>query len=258
MRTVLSFVVMLFVAVVPAIAQAPAANMAGTWEVEDTPFSIILAVKDGAVTGQVVQGANKIAITDAVITGDTVSFKAMSPDGARTVTFTGKLDGNVMLFTREVQLAREGAPGGGAGLMGLNGPPEFRTRRASAESEVWTGTIRNAPTQRNQNPNPNPRPVTLSTRKMPDPHWRWRGGEKELEVRMFALPMGTFPLNAFELAGDTLSFSMSRPGPGDELACALTRQPDGKFAGRCEGVGSNFNVLIDLTPPAPAGSPSMR
>jgi hypothetical protein len=251
MRALVSFVVTLFVAGASALAQTPSAGIAGTWEVEDTPFSIVLAVKDGAVTGQVLQGPNKFPITDAVVQGETVTFKAMSPDGARTMTFTGKLDGNVMLFTREVQLMREGAPGGGAGLMGLNGPPEFRARRASAETEVWNGTIRNAPTQRNQNPNPNPRPVTLSKRKMPDPHWRWRGGEPELDVRMFALPMGSFPLNAFELAGDKLSFSMSRPGPGDEIGCTLTRGPEGTFTGKCESNNAGFNVLIDLTPPAP-------
>jgi hypothetical protein len=147
MRTVATILGTLFVGTVPLLAQVPPAGVAGTWEVEDTPFSIVLDVKDGAVSGQLVQNANKTAIAEGTVSGDTVTFRATSPDGARTVTFVGKLTGDEMLFTREVEM-REGAPLGGAGLMGANGPTEFRARRASPASEVWTGTVRNAPTPR--------------------------------------------------------------------------------------------------------------
>ena len=238
--------------------QDEAGGVSGTWEVEDTPFSIVLEVKGDTVGGMVVQGPNKFMITDGSVTGNRVVFRASSPDGARTVTFSGTHRGDEMHFTRDVEM-REGAPGGGAGLMGANGPPEFRARRASPASEVWTGTLRNAPTPRNQTPNPNPRPVTLSTRKMPDPHWRWRGGEKEIDVRMFALPNQVLTVSELELAGDRLTFSATRPGPGDEITCNLTRQGDGRFEGRCQAPGGNFNQLIELVPPGAAAAPaSMR
>ena len=257
MRTLATILGALCIGAVPLLAQAPPAGLTGTWEVEDTPFSITLDVKDGAVSGQVVQGANKTAISEGTVSGDTVTFRATSPDGARTVTFIGTLKGNELHFTREVEM-REGAPLGGGGLMGANGPPEFRARRASAASEVWTGTVRNAPTPRNQNPNPNPRPVTLSTRKMPDPHWRWRGGEKDIDVRMFAFPNQTMTVSAYDLSGDRLTFSASRPGPGDEIECSLTRRSEGDFAGRCQAGGGGLNVLIELTPPEPSASEPMR
>lgn len=250
MRAISTIVGVLSIAAVPLLAQDGPAGVAGTWDIQDTPFSIVLEVTDGQVSGQIVQNANRTPIREGTVTGQTVTFSAMSPDGARTVIFVGTLEGDEMRFTREVRM-REDAPGGGGGLMGLGGPPEFRAHRASPASEVWTGTIRNAPTPRNATPNPNPRPVTLSTRKMPDPQWRWRGGEKELDVRLFAINANTFTVSAYELPGDQLSFSYSRPGPGDEVACNLTRQPEGLFAGRCQASGGGFNVLIDLTPPGP-------
>jgi hypothetical protein len=258
MRTVATILGTLFVGTVPLLAQVPPAGVAGTWEVEDTPFSIVLDVKDGAVSRQLVQNANKTAIAEGTVSGDTVTFRATSPDGARTVTFVGKLTGDEMLFTREVEM-REGAPLGGAGLMGANGPTEFRARRASPASEVWTGTVRNAPTPRNQSPNPNPRPVTLSTRKMPDPHWRWRGGEKDIDVRIFAFGNQTLTVSAYDLSGDRLTFSASRPGPGDEIECDLTRRSEGDFAGRCQATaGAGPNLLIELAPPGQPAPETMR
>lgn len=256
MRAIVTILGMLFAGASSAVAQDQQGGVAGTWEVEDTPFSIVLEVKADAVGGMLVLGPNKFIISDGSVNGDRVVFRVSSPDGARTVTFTGNRQGDQIRFTRDVQL-REGAPPGGAGLMGLNGPPEFRARRASPASEVWNGTIRNAPTPRNQTPNPNPRPVSLSTRKMPDPHWRWRGGDKEIDVRMFALPNQSMVVTAFDQLGDRLAFSLTL-GNGTDVTCTLSRQSDGRFDGRCQGSGGGFNQLIELMPPGSDPPPAMR
>jgi hypothetical protein len=256
MRTIAAIgVTLCFASLATSAQDAPPAGVAGAWEVEDTPFSIVIEVNGAAVGGMVVVGANKFPIAEGTVDGNRVAFKAMSPDGARTVTFTGTQEGDEIRFTRNVEM-REGAPGGGAGLMGANGPPEFRARRASPASEVWTGTLRNAPTPRNPSPNPNPRPVTLSLRKMADPHWRWRGGDKEIDVRMFALPNQSLTLSAFDQVGDQLSFSATRPN-GTDMTCNLTRQDSGRFEGRCGQGGGTPNQLLELVPPGAEAPPMM-
>jgi len=228
-------------------AQQPAAtNLAGLWEVDDQVWLIELEVTGSTVTGKVRQGNQEGVIYEGTVAGDAITFKVKSPDGARLISFTGKIAGDVIAFTRSVTIA-EGAPGGGAGIMGGAGPMQFTARRASGDR--WSGTIRNAPTRRNSNPNPNPRPASLSSRKMPDPHWRWRGGEKEFTIRTFAFANQSFQLDAFELNDDRLAYAYSRPGAGDEVKCELTRRPDGQFAGMCEAGSGGFVVLIELTPP---------
>ena len=233
-------------------AQQPAApRPAGTWEIDETNWAIVLELNGPTLSGKVRQGAQEFEIYDAKADGATVTFKAKSPDGDRTITFVGKIDGDVIAFTRQFEIREGGAPGGNALMGGPNGPAEFVARRATGEA--WTGTIRNAPSPRNPNPNPNVRQVTIGTRKMPDPHWRWRGGEKELTFRTFNLPNQSFQLNGFDLAGDRLSYSYTLPGPGDEVTCALSRQPEGQFAGVCRRDAGTILFLVELTPPAPSG-----
>lgn len=231
--------------------QAAARGPAGTWEIDETPWAIILEVSGSTLTGTVKAGVQEFEIYDGRVEGNTVTFKAKSLDGDRTVTFVGKIDGDVVAFTRQVEV-REGGVQGGAALMGgTNGPAEFVARRSSGET--WIGTIRNAPNPRNQNTNPNARQVTLGTRRMPDPHWRWRGGEKAITFRTFNLPNQSFQLNDFEANGDQLAYSYTQPNNGNEVTCTLARQPDGPFAGLCRAATGNVLFLIELTPPESSG-----
>jgi len=237
-------------------AQQQMAAATGLWEVEDQPaWGFELMVNGTTLTGKVRQGGQEILILDGTVAGDTVTFKAKSPDGDRTITFIGTMTDDVITFKRTVEIVEGGAQGG-AGLMGgTNGPTEFRARRAL---ERWTGTARNAPTRRTPNPNPTPRLVALGVRKVADPHWRWRGGEKDMTVRTFIQGNQSLPLNFFELTDDRLTFSYSRPGPGDEVQCLLARQPGGVFSGVCEAGNGNLTQLIELTPPGTAGGQSDR
>ena len=233
--------------------QSASPGFAGIWEVDDQPaWNIVLEAAGAKVTGKVVQGNQEAPILETTIAGDQISFTVKSPDGDRTITFVGTRKGDAISFKRTVVIREGGNPGGPALMGGNSGPAEFITRRATGAR--WLGTVRNAPTPRNPDPPPNPRPAGIATRKIPDPHWRWRGGEKELTVRMFTLANQTYPVNGFELAGDRLTYSFSRPGPGDEVTCSLQRQPDGQFRGRCQADTGNFVQLIELTPPEGQGS----
>ena len=64
------------------------------------------------------------------LNGGTLTFKARSPDGDRTVTFEGELSGDAIVFTRQVEVRPGGSPGGN-GLFGVLGPSRFKVMRAS-------------------------------------------------------------------------------------------------------------------------------
>lgn len=231
---------------------APAAPT-GAWKTLGLPWTATLKADGTALTGTVSDGVGFSAeIFEGRIDGNTLTFKARSADGDRVVTFIGTIRGDEIQFTRDVEVRSGGNPGGNT-ILGAAGPREFTMHRAGSamDAMTWTGTIRNAPTPRNATPNPNPRPVTLAAKTAPSPHWRWRGGDKEIEVRTFTLPMGTFELNTFEFEGDRLTYSFSRPAAGDEVRCELTRAGQ-KFEGRCESLAGGFQVLIELIPPSAA------
>jgi hypothetical protein len=250
--TLIASVLLVLAGAAAAAQQGPpptATGFAGFWTF-DVPGQLVLTVEAGAVKGELIQGPNKMPLADATISGDSITFTVKSPDGDRTVTFTGTLRGDEITFARKT-VVREGGNPGGAGIVGANGPPEVVAKRAKPDEDVWSGMVRNAPTPRNATPNPQPRNVTVAIRRTPDPQWRWRGGDKDQTTRVFTLPNQTFTVNGFSLADDRLTFSFERPGPQDEVNCSLDRQPDGKFAGRCQATGAaNFTVFIELTPPS--------
>ena len=217
---------------------------AGTWQVEQPAGRVVLRLVSGKLFGSVTApNGNAQQISDGKIEGDTVTFKVQFPNGGRTLTFTGRLSGDEILFTREVSATGTTA---GAGLLaGPNGPPEFKAIRL-VERDRWSGTVRNAPTPRNQNPNPNPRAVSLATRLTSSPHWRW-SGSKSLETRIFSLAANqNFEVTQFDLTADRLSFSYVQGS--NERSCQLSRRPGGKFEGRCQDPA----LLIELTPTSSA------
>jgi hypothetical protein len=209
------------------------------------PVTLVLKSDGSSVTGTIGAGAGATGteISEGKVAGDVISFKVQIP-GGRTVLFSGTLKGDEIGFTREVRVP-EGAEPGGAGILGAGGPSDFVVTRF-VEANNWTGTIRNAPTPRNPDPNPLPRSVSLGFKKVPAPHWRWRGGDKEIEVRTFTFPQGTFEVTAFEHEGNRLAFTVTRPN-GD-TSCKLTGEPDGVYRGTCV-VGANNSLIIDLKPP---------
>ncbi len=106
----------------------------GTWHA-DIPAAITIAldIAGTAVNGTVrlvtAATAAVIDIFDGRIAANVIAFKVTSPDGGRTITFTGTVAGDEMAFTREVEVRPGGAPGG-QGIFGASGPRTFIAKRA--------------------------------------------------------------------------------------------------------------------------------
>ena len=225
----------------------------GTWAIEGFPWSFALKLEGTALTGKVIQGAQEFEIKEGKVDGSTMSFKASVPTGERTMTFVGKITGDVAEFTRTVEIKEGGAAGGNA-LMGAGGPNEFKARRSAPDTEVWSGTARNLPPPNaGANFNPNPRSVTVATRAVPDPHWRWRGDGKETQTRVVVLNTQSTPLDTFKIEGEQLTFTYVLGPQSVPWSCNLLKQPDGQFAGVCRpGNGGNQRIALSLAPPKEA------
>lgn len=111
----------------------------GTWEaVLPGPQSTVrfdLTIDGAMLTGTIIPSAAgptpsapPVPIFDGRIEGVTIRFKAISPDGARTITFSGTLSGDELDFTREVAVP-PGAPRGREGVFGALGPNAFAAQR---------------------------------------------------------------------------------------------------------------------------------
>jgi dienelactone hydrolase len=126
--------------VITALANTSTA-FAGKWRTSFATsggFAVELAVNGKDVTGSIRFAANtpiakgqagSVEIYDGRIDGNTISFKVKSPDGdARTITFTGTLNGDEIVFTRDVEVGPGGAPGG-QGIFGALGARTFIASR---------------------------------------------------------------------------------------------------------------------------------
>ena len=106
-----------------------ATGFAGTWQSDfQGQASVDLKVDGTKVTGTIQAAPEPSQIFDGRIDGNTMTFKATSPDGARTVTFTGTVTGNELDFTRDVEVVAGGNPGG-QGLFGSAGARRFSASR---------------------------------------------------------------------------------------------------------------------------------
>jgi hypothetical protein len=80
------------------------------------------------LTGTIKAQTQTLEIFDGRIDGNTMTFKVKTPDGDRTITFTGTVTGNEIDCTRDVEVVAGGRPGG-QGLFGVGGAPRFSARR---------------------------------------------------------------------------------------------------------------------------------
>jgi pimeloyl-ACP methyl ester carboxylesterase len=90
----------------------------GTWEATlggGPDWTFELEIDGKVLRGNVLE--RNVPISDGNVEGEILSFKLKSPDGARTITFTGRLQGNELSFTRDVEVVPGGNPGG-RGLFG--------------------------------------------------------------------------------------------------------------------------------------------
>jgi hypothetical protein len=111
-------------------------QFAGEWkaDVQLPAQSGIFELKaDGTMLTGIVRpgstGAQPIAILDDKIDGDTITFKFKSPDGRRTITSIGTLNGDEIAFRRGVEGPSPDGPG--RGLFGAAALPTFTAKRTT-------------------------------------------------------------------------------------------------------------------------------
>jgi hypothetical protein len=142
-------------------AQTP---FAGTWEATlgGGPDWTLELETDGRVARGTVLG-RMLPIYDGSIEGATLSFKLKSPDAARTIIFTGRLQGNELNFARAVKVVTGRNPAGpelfgGPGLRAFTAkrlrwipllyfvaqPSRIRPRRLSYAEAIIIGTVDNS------------------------------------------------------------------------------------------------------------------
>lgn len=107
----------------------------GTWGAVYPAIESSAAVKfelqvDGSkVTGSYsARNAQVFDTYDGLVDGNTISFKIKSPEGTRTISFTGTLEGDQISFRRDVVVAPGGRTGG-AYIWGSGGPKTFSAAR---------------------------------------------------------------------------------------------------------------------------------
>jgi len=116
-------------------------SVTGTWKAEEVafaPWTFTLKAEGAKVTGTVSQGGSSgamittltgaTAIYDGAIEGNKVSFKCDSPDGGRTVSFSGVVAGDIITFTRQVNVQPGRFPGMN-GIYGASGATHFTAKR---------------------------------------------------------------------------------------------------------------------------------
>jgi hypothetical protein len=143
-RGATEFVATLGVANVPGVSAAPAVNAApattgpaGRWQttgLPSTPWTFEFTVSGTSLTGTVQQApapSSAVSIAGGKINGTTISFKVLSPDAERTISFTGRVNGNEISFVREIT-PLPGGTRGGTDLFGGGAPLQFVATRVAS------------------------------------------------------------------------------------------------------------------------------
>ncbi|MGH9255662.1 MAG: hypothetical protein ACRD3C_13970 [Vicinamibacterales bacterium] len=106
-------------------------RISGIWQAEVQPngfWTVELRSEGTMLRGGVSMGTDPAEITDGRIEGNTLSFTVESPDGDRTIRFSGTINGADIAFTRDVQV-RQGGFNGVPDIFGLNAPQTFTLTR---------------------------------------------------------------------------------------------------------------------------------
>ena len=104
----------------------------GNWEAVFPNAPVVLKI-DLKINGDIVSASlmgptGPIEIYDGKVGSDTIAFKIKSPEGDRIITIMGKLTGDEISFTRNVEVLPGGTPGG-AFIFGTSGAKTFTARR---------------------------------------------------------------------------------------------------------------------------------
>jgi ribonuclease BN (tRNA processing enzyme) len=140
-----------------ALSVAGQDGITGTWKADEVafaPWTFTLKAEGAKVTGTMSQGGasggtttsltGATAIYDGAISGNNVTFKCDSPDGGRTIAFSGVMAGDIIAFTREVKVQPGGYPGMN-GIYGASGASNFTAKRVLASTAVAPAAAEAAP-----------------------------------------------------------------------------------------------------------------
>ncbi len=138
--------VLAFLLAVSASASAQT-GVEGTWQAQPPPpgqtWTMVLIVDGATVGGSVTScGSTRVSqIYDGSIAGNTIMFKCKSPDGDRTLAFTGRIGNEEIAFTYQGQVRDGGTPFFLADKMfGPTAPPQFTAKRVSKAVPLINGT----------------------------------------------------------------------------------------------------------------------
>jgi pimeloyl-ACP methyl ester carboxylesterase len=118
--------------VLTVAAENPDHRVAGRWEghFPNAPviYRIELAIKGSSVTGTVTGGAQAFTVINGRYEDGQIDFAVSPRDADRLVSFSGRVEGSAMSFTRRVDV-KPGASPGGAALFGVAGAGAFTLTR---------------------------------------------------------------------------------------------------------------------------------
>ena len=132
MNRILLSITLWIAATAMVIAQTTAP--VGKWQVTavpNTPWVFEFTAEGTALHGTIRQsGAQNtpVTITDGKISGTTFTFKVKSPDGERSITFNGRVNGNEISFVRQITILTGGSRGGND-LFGYGAALQFVAKR---------------------------------------------------------------------------------------------------------------------------------
>src|SRR5262245_7619030 len=129
MRKVLMIVVVMLCAGLVSYGQS---GFNGSWVTTDfktpngnaDPNYLDLKVEGNKISGVISRANDVNSISEGTVNGDTITFKVTVANGGRMNSYTGKLSGNSIAFTRTVKV-RDAAANNGAGIYGASGPMQF-------------------------------------------------------------------------------------------------------------------------------------
>jgi hypothetical protein len=138
-RSISLLLSLLTVFAIPRVCSAQASEAAiapaGRWqvtEVPNAPWLFEFTADSTFLTGTIRQsGAQNIPVSIAggKIDGTTISFKVLTPDAGRIITFRGRFTGNEISFVRQIEVLPGGTRGGND-LFGAGASLQFVARRA--------------------------------------------------------------------------------------------------------------------------------
>jgi len=215
------------------------------------PWIFDLKIEGGTVTGSVGQASRDNAsnfttsvtgpfeISDGKVSGNTIGFKVLAPQGGKVVAFHGLRAGDQIAFTRSVEM--KGGDPGRDGILGLNGAKQF-TAKLGAPGAV-------AP----------PAPVVSSSPRaisQTGPSGRWTVANVPNAPWIFALSASGNVLGGFvNQQGSNFTVSIAGGKATDTTISFTVLSPDAErlvvFNGRVNG--DEISFLRTITP-LPGGS----